>query len=273
MERWISGKSGVKIYVNDINPTAKQGILFIHGWPCNHHLFEYQYNILPWYEIRCIGIDMRGFGLSDKPWIGYDYDTLADDVRSVIEELQLKDIVLAGHSTGGAVAIRYMARHKGYGVSKLALFAAAAPSLIEKPYFPYGQPESVVDHIIDQTYTNRPQMLKDFGKMFFYQEVTESVMDWLFLLGLSAASWSTIAISKSWLTEELFSDLPLIDVPTLIMQGYHDAVCPYSLSLAQHEGIANSKLVTFPDAGHGAFFEVKDQFNSELISFINNEGR
>lgn len=99
-------------------------------------MFEYQFNPLSQMGYRCIGMDMRGFGRPDKPWDGYNYDRLADDVWQVIEALNLSNLTLAGHSTGGAVAIRYMARHQGKDVSRLALFAAAAPSLIQRSQFP-----------------------------------------------------------------------------------------------------------------------------------------
>jgi len=130
MAYYVKAESDVKIYVEDLNPEGKKTILFLHGWPGSHRLFEYQFNQLPKLGYRCIGIDTRGFGNSDKPWGGYDYDRLADDVRCVVEALELQDFTLCGHSTGGAIAIRYMARYNGHGVSKLALFAAAAPSLI-----------------------------------------------------------------------------------------------------------------------------------------------
>ena len=121
-------------------------------------------------------MDTRGFGNSDKPWRGYDYDRLADDIRCVVEALDLQDFTLGGHSTGGAIAIRYMARHNGYGVSKLALFAAAAPSLIQRPYFPYGLTKEDVNKIIQGTYNDRPKMLRGFGDMFFFQHVTEAFL-------------------------------------------------------------------------------------------------
>ena len=103
----------VKIYVEDLNPKGNKTILFIHGWPANHKLFEYQFNIFPAMGYRCIGVDIRGFGKSDKPWGDYSYDRLADDVRTVVDILKLQNFTLAGHSVGGAIAVRYMARHKG----------------------------------------------------------------------------------------------------------------------------------------------------------------
>ncbi|ETT33965.1 alpha/beta hydrolase [Paenibacillus sp. FSL P4-0338] len=267
MEHWIRVEPNVKIYVNDINPQGSKTILFIHGWPANHQMFEYQYNQLVPQGYRCIGLDMRGFGKSDKPLGRYDYNRLADDIRCVIGALGLSNITLGGHSTGGAVAIRYMARHKGYGVSKLALFASAAPSLIQRPGFPYGTTREVIEQIIKSTYEDRPNMLQDFGKIFFYHQVSPAFSDWFFLLGLEAASWSTIAVSEAWLQEELFLDLPQIHVPTLILHGIHDQVCLYPLAEAQHQGIRNSVLIPFENSGHGLFYDERERFNRELSRF------
>jgi non-heme chloroperoxidase len=264
---YVSVEPDVNIYVEDLNPEGNKTILFIHGWPANHQMFEYQFNQLPKLGYRCIGLDSRGFGMSDKPWSGYDYDRSADDIRYVVEALNLKNFTLAGHSTGGAIAIRYMARHNGYGVSKLALFAAAAPSLIQRPNFPYGLTRADVNKIIQDTYEDRPKMLQGFGDIFFFQHVTEPLADWLFQMGLQAASWSTAAVATVWLNEELFSDLGKINVPTLILHGIHDQVCRFPLAIAQNQGIRNSKLVPFQYSGHGLFYDQRDDFNRELIQF------
>lgn len=268
LEYLIEAEPGVRLYVNDINPSGRNPILFMHGWPANHHLFEYQYNELIEKGYRCIGMDVRGFGQSDKPVYGYDYNRSADDIRAVVGALKLNNLTLLGHSTAGAVAIRYMARHNGYGVSKLVLCAAAAPSLIQRPNFPYGLQESDVRNIIQSTYNDRPDMLKNFGKMFFYKPVTDPFSDWFLQIGLEAASWSTIMVSYAWLSEVLFDDLAAVRVPTLILHGIHDQVCLYPLALAQHEGIQGSKLVPFENSGHGLFYDEKEKFNYELMQFV-----
>lgn len=268
MGYYVIVEPNVKIYVEDLNPEGKKTILFLHGWPGSHKLFEYQFNQLPKMGYRCIGIDTRGFGNSDKPYGGYGYNRLADDVRNVVEALKLNNFTLAGHSTGGAIAIRYMARYKGYGVSKLALFAAAAPSLIKRPNFPYGLEKGDVVKIIQGTYNDRPKMLSDFGDMFFFQHITEAFSDWFFQLGLQAAGWATAAVANAWLDEVLFSDLGTINVPTLILHGIHDKVCPFTLGMAQKEGIRNSKLIAFENSGHGLFYDQRDKFNEELMKFI-----
>lgn len=261
-------ESNVKIYVEDLNPEGKNTILFLHGWPGNCNLFEYQFNQLPKMGYRCIGIDTRGFGKSDKPYGGYDYDRLADDVKCVVNALKLQDFTLAGHSTGGAIAIRYMARHKGHGVSKLALFAAAAPSLIKRPNFPYGLEKEEVTKIIQGTYSDRPKMLSDFGDIFFFQYITKPFSDWFLQLGLQAAGWATAAIAETWIKEVLFSDLAEINVPTLIIHGIHDKVVPFPLGKVQNQLIKNSKLVPFELSGHASFYDQRDKFNEELMGFI-----
>jgi len=268
MEYMIQVEPDVCVYAIDINPSGRKTILFLHGWPGNYKLFEYQYNWLCQHGYRCIGLDTRGFGKSDKPWRGYDYNRMADDVRCVIEALGLHDITLAGHSTGGAVAVRYMARHNGFGVCKLALFAAAAPSLIQRAGFPYGLKADDVDQIIRSTYADRPAMLRDFGNRFFYHKVSEPLSDWFFQLGLQAASWATIEVEKAWLKEVLFSDLSKIRVPTLILHGVHDQVCLFPLAIAQSRGIRNSVLIPFENSGHGLFYDEVDHFNNELIRFV-----
>lgn len=269
MTYYIEVEPNIRLFVNDLNPKGEKTILFIHGWPGNQNLFEYQFDELPKMNIRCIGIDCRGFGKSDKPFTGYDYNRLADDVKAVVDYLDLNDFVLAGHSTGGAIAVRYMARHNGYKVSKLALFAAAAPSLIQRPYFPHGLPKEEVEKIIDGTYSDRPKVLRDFGDIIFYKYVTKDFSDWILSLGLEAAGYATAAIAKSWINEEgLFDDLNKIIVPTLILHSIHDKVCLFPLAIAQKEQIKNSKLVEFYESGHFLFYDEKERFNNELIKFV-----
>lgn len=268
MGYYITVQTNVNIYVEDLNPGGNKTILFLHGWPGSHKLFEYQFNQLPKLGYRCIGIDTRGFGNSDKPWDGYDYNRLSDDVRCVVDVLKLQQFTLGGHSTGGAMAIRYMARHNGYGVSKLALFDAAAPSLIKRPNFPYGIDKETVLQIIQGTYNDRPKMLRDFGDIFFYQRISEALSDWFFQLGLQAAGWSTAAIANTWINEVLFTDLGTINVPTLIIHGIHDKVVPFALGEIQNQNIKNSRLVPFKYSGHATFYDERDKFNEELVKFI-----
>ena len=268
MGYYINVEPMVNVYVEDLNPEGSNTFVFLHGWPGSHELFEYQLSPLAWAGYRCIGIDQRGFGKSDRPLRGYDYDRLSDDVKCVMETLNLKNVTLVGHSTGGAIAVRYMARHNGYGVCKLVLCAAAVPSLIKRSYFPYGQTREAVEDIINTTLKDRPKMLRDFGSNFFFQNVGAPILDWFFNIGLQAAGWSTASIANTWLDEEeLFKDMVKIRVPTLILHGVHDQVVYFQLGEVQNEGIRNSKLIPFEDCGHALFYEDQDRFNKELMNF------
>ncbi|ANC20088.1 esterase [Bacillus cereus] len=259
MGYFITVEPGVRINVEDVNPKGNKTIVFIHGWPLNHKQFEYQFNILPAMGYRCIGIDWRGYGDSDKPFSGYNFDRLADDIRVVIETLQLRDFTLAGHSTGGAISIRYMARHQSFGVSKLVLIDAASPTSVEK---------EVANKFITETLNDRPKMLQGVTDLFFFQKITEPFSDWFFQLGLQAASWSTAAIMTSLRDENVYNDLNKIFVPTLIIHGIHDKIVPFTKGQETKKLIANSQLVPFQYSGHGPFWEERDKFNQLLIQFI-----
>lgn len=215
MGYFVTVEPGVNIYVKDINPRGNKTIVFIHGWPLSHKQFEYQFDVLPAMGYRCIGIDWRGFGNSDKPISGYTYDRLADDIRTVVGALQLDNFTLAGHSTGGAIAIRYMVRYNGYGVSKLVLIDAAAP---------IGFTKETANQLLTETLNDRPKMMRGVTDTFFFQYITGPFSEWFFQLGLQAAGWSTAAIIILLRDEKLDADLPKIFVPTLIIHGIHDKV-------------------------------------------------
>jgi non-heme chloroperoxidase len=256
---FVTVEPGVRIYVEDVNPGGNKTILFIHGWPLNHKQFEYQFDVLPAMGYRCIGIDWRGFGNSDKPVSGYNYDRLADDIRTVVGALQLENFTLAGHSTGGAIAIRYIARYNGYGVCKLVLIDAAAPT---------GFTTETANKLITETSNDRPKMMQGVTDIFFFQYISGPFSEWFFQLGLQAAGWSTAAIIVSLRDEKMYPDLHKIFVPTLIIHGIHDKVIPFSQAQELNEKIRNSQLVPFQYSGHGPFWEERDKFNQLLTQFI-----
>lgn len=268
MEFYVKGSMGTDIYVHDINPGGNRTILFLHGWPLNHKAYEYQFIELPYMGYRCIALDMRGFGRSGKPYIGYSYDMLADDVRAVVEALHLNDFTLVGHSMGGATAIRYMARHAGYGVNKLILIAAAAPSVTKRPDFPFGIQKEDVTKIIQDSLNDRPKMLTNLNAQFFYQQPSEPFLSWFTGLGLEAAGWSVAQCAATFRDEFLYEDLKRVVVPTLILHGIHDQVCLFQLAEVMHNTIKSSILVPFDYSGHGIFYEERNRVNAEIAKFV-----
>jgi len=140
--------------------------------------------------------------------------------------------------------------------------------LIKRPNFPYGIDEETVLEMIEGTYNDRPQMLKNFGDRFFFQRTSQAFSNWFFQLGLQAAGWATAAIAKTWINEVLFVDMEAIHVPTLIIHGIHDKVVPFQLGEIQQRMIRNSRLVPFELSGHGVFYDQKDEFNALLARFV-----
>jgi non-heme chloroperoxidase len=251
----------VHLFVEDLNPKGHKTIVFLHGWPFSHKQFEYQFDVLPKMGYRCIGIDWRGYGNSDKPINGYHYDRLADDIHAVIEALQLDNITLAGHSTGGAIAVHYVARYHGHRVSKLVLINAAVPK---------GLSKEMANRLLTETLNDRPQMIRGVIDSFFFQYITKPFADQFFQIGLQAAGWSTAAILKTLRDENLGRDLPKIQVPTLIVHGIHDQIVPFAQAKEMHDKIKDAHLVPFQYSGHGTFWEERDKFNKLLVNFTND---
>ena len=256
---FVRVEEGVNLYVEDLNPEGKIPVVFLHGWPLSHEQFEYQFNVLPELGYRCVGIDWRGFGKSDKPFYGYTFNQLADDIRQVVEVLQLPDFILIGHSTGGGIALRYMSRHNQYGVSKLILVDSAAPT---------GFTNETAEHFLELTLNDRPKMMREVTESFFFQSITTPFSEWFIQLGLQAASWSTAAVIRMLRDEVLYEDLLKIHAPTLIIHGVHDKVIPFNQAKVLEQKIRNSKLIPFYYSGHGTFWDERVKFNDIVNSFI-----
>ncbi|PKG23894.1 alpha/beta fold hydrolase [Niallia nealsonii] len=265
MGRYVEVEKNVSLYVEDIG--EGQPIVLIHGWPLSQQTFEYQLNELPKHA-RVVAIDLRGHGKSDCPIDGYTYDRMADDIRAVIDALDLNNIVLAGFSMGGPIAVRYMTRYAGYRVEKLVLMAAAAPVFTQRVDYPYGMKKAEVDELIQQIEADRPLALAGFGKKFFNSDISKPFSNWFQQIALSASSYGTIQAAVSLRDEDLRIELPAIQVPTLIMHGKKDQICPFEFALEMGELLPNAKLIPFENSGHGLFYDEKEEFNNQLVQFI-----
>ncbi|MBF0408451.1 MAG: alpha/beta hydrolase [Candidatus Riflebacteria bacterium] len=244
-------------------------IVFIPGWPLSHEMFEYQFTHLVQQGYRCVGITMRGFGKSSAPWGDYNYDIFADDIKKILEALDLNEVTLAGHSMGGAISLHYVARHKSERVAKLALFGAAAPCFTKRPGFQYGLEPSAVDGFIEACNADRPKLVEDFGKIFFLNENAVSVKlgEWFYDMGMEASPHATAACLKVLRNFDLREEMAKVNVPTAIFHSKHDKICLFQLGEAMADGIKGATLIPFEKSGHGLFFEEKDKFNKELVKF------
>jgi pimeloyl-ACP methyl ester carboxylesterase len=264
---YIEVEPNVRLHITD----AGEGrpIILIHGWPLSDEMYEYQYNDLINAGFRAIGITLRGFGKSDKPYGTYNYDVHASDIKKVLNKLDIKNAVLGGFSMGGSIAIRYAARDNGTHISKLALFGAAAPIWTQRDDFKFNLPKSAVDDLIALNYKDRPKLLSNFAKIFSADETSlnEGIGAWLTGINLSASSYATAQCLIALRDTDLRADLAEITIPTLIMHGKKDKICSFDLAEQMKARILNSHLVVFENSGHSLFLEETQKFNSELIKF------
>jgi pimeloyl-ACP methyl ester carboxylesterase len=264
---YIEVEPNVRLHITD----AGEGrpIVLIPGWPLSDEMYEYQYNDLIKKNFRVIGITLRGFGKSDKPYGAYTYDVHALDIKKVLNKLEIKDAVLGGFSMGGSIAIHYMSVYNGAHVSRLALFGAAAPIWTQRKDFPYNLPTKAVDDLIELNYKDRPKLLSNFAKIFSAAEssLNAGIGDWLNGICLSASSHATAQCLIALRDTDLRSDLAKITVPTVIMHGKKDKICSFDLAEQMKAGISNSNIIAFENSGHSLFLEETDKFNAELIKF------
>jgi len=264
---YIDAEPNVRLHITD----AGEGrpIVLIHGWPLSDEMFEYQYTDLINENFRVIGITLRGFGKSDKPYGPYNYDVHALDIKNVLCNLEIEDAVLGGFSMGGAVAIRYVSSDDGAHVSKLALFAAAAPVWTQRKNFPYNLPKNAVDELIKLNYLDRPKLLSNFMNIFSATETSlnEGIRNWLNAIGLSASSHAMSECLIALRDTDLRSDMKKLSIPTVIMHGKKDKICSFDLAEQMKAGIANSTIIAFENSGHSLFLEETQKFNKELIKF------
>jgi pimeloyl-ACP methyl ester carboxylesterase len=264
---YIEVEPNVRLHITD----AGEGrpIVMIHGWPLSDEMYEYQYNDLINNNFRVVGITLRGFGKSDKPYGDYNYDVHAMDIKKILSNLGLTDAVLVGFSMGGSIAIRFASSDGGAYVSKLVLAGAAAPVWTQRKDFPYNFPKSAVDDLIKLNFEDRPKLLSNFAKIFSATEnsLNEGIGSWLNGIGLSASSYATAQCLIALRDTDLRSDLLKIKIPTVIMHGKKDKICSFDLAEQMKAGLANSRIVAFENSGHSLFLEETQKFNAELVKF------
>ena len=268
-EEYVEVEKNVKLHVTDLG--EGKPVVLIHGWPLSDAMFEYQYAALLDRGYRTIGITLRGFGLSDKPGGTYNYDVFADDIKVVIEKLNIENATIGGFSMGGATVLHYVAKYNAAHVSRLALFGAAAPMWTRHDDFNYGHwTRADVNGLIELNNTNRPQLLETFGKIFPANETSVSAGHgaWLGNIQAQASPYAMAECLKALRDGDLREDLKKITVPTLILHGRVDKICSYELAEQMHTLVPDSKLVPFEMSGHALFIEEREKFNDELLKFI-----
>lgn len=265
---FIKVNDDTKIAVEDINRSSNKVVVLVHGWPISKEMFEYQKNALVEIGCRVVSYDIRGFGNSEASSENYNYDQLATDLWCVIDNTKASNITLMGFSMGGAICIHYMNMYDGYNIGKLILAGTAAPSFVKNVNNPYGNTLESVNELINQAHQDRPQLINDFKNKVFALNHSKSFLNWFHDLCLKASGIGTIKSLISLRDEDVFNELSKIKIPTLIMHGKLDKICPYGFAITMNEQIPNSELISFDYSGHGLFYDENDKFNAILTNFI-----
>jgi non-heme chloroperoxidase len=263
---------GTQLYYNDWG--SGQPVVFSHGWPLSADAFEDQMFFLASNGYRCIAHDRRGHGRSSQPWNGNDMDTYADDLAQLVENLDVRNAVHVGHSTGGGEVARYIGRYGNGRVAKAVLIGAVPPVMLKSASNPGGQPIEVFDGLRKSVHDDRSQFWKDLSLPFYgYNrpgaKISEGVRDSFWLQGMMAGIPASYFCIKAFSETDMTEDLKKFEVPTLILHGDDDQIVPIADSaLLSAKLVKNAQLKVIEGAPHGMCTTLKDRINQELLTFI-----
>jgi non-heme chloroperoxidase len=269
---FIPIKDGVDIFYKDWG--SGQPVVFSHGWPLTADIWDDQMVLVADNGFRGIAHDRRGGGRSGQSWEGNDLDTYADDLGTLLDTLDLNDVILVGHSTGGGEVTRYIGRHGSRRVAKVVLVSAIPPLMLKTAANPEGLPIEAFDQIREGLVADRSQFYKDLSAMFYGanrpgSKVSEGVRDQFWEQSMTVGLKGAYDCVKAFSETDLTMDLKAIDVPTLIIHGDDDQIVPIVAA-----GNKSSKIVkdaqfkVYPGAPHGLFATEKQKFNADLLAFL-----
>jgi len=268
----ITTKDGTTIYYKDWGTGPV--LTFSHGWPLNADAWDGQMLFLAQNGFRVVAHDRRGHGRSSQTSSGNDMNGYADDLAAVIDALDLRDVTLVGHSTGGGEVVRYISRHGTKRVAGAVLIAAVPPLMLKTPANPEGSPIEIFDGLRAGLTRDRSQFYKDFAVQFYGAnrpgaKVSQGILDQFWLWSMQAGLKNSYESIKAFSETDFTEDLKKIDVPTLVLHGEDDQVVPIKDSARKSARlIRGSKEIYYPGAPHGLTSTHQDQVNRDLLAFL-----
>lgn len=236
-------------------------VLLSHGWPMSGDMWEYQAPALVAAGFRCVAFDRRGFGRSDHPAHGYDFDTFADDLADLIDWLDLRDVTLVGYSMGAGEITRYLSRHGGERVARVALVGGAVAAM----------DEAMAGMMAQMIAADRPRFLTDGVPTLFASTTGEPISDaqhrWILDVALQASPLATLACLRAFGQVDFRRELGAFTMPTLVVHGDADASQPIEVARAVADAIPGSRLVEYAGAPHGLFLTERTRLATDLVSF------
>ncbi len=268
---YVQTQDGTSLFYNDWG--TGRPVVLIHGWPLNADMWEYQASVLAARGFRVIAYDRRGFGRSSQPWTGYDYDTLANDLATLMDTLDLRDAALVGFSMGAGEVVRYLSRQGAARVAKAVLLAGVTPFMLQTPDNPDGTDRATFDGIVHGIEEDRPGFLASFGKKVFgvglvTSPVSSEFLQWVGAMAMQASRKATVDCVRAFSETDFRGDMPAVTVPTLVMHGDADVTVPIAAGRAAARMLPNARLIECPGAPHGLFYTDRARVNEELAAFL-----
>lgn len=268
---FATAKDGTEIFYIDWG--SGPVVFFSHGWPLDADMWDQQMVFLAEQGYRVIAHDRRGFGRSGQPWSGYDYDTFADDIGTILDTLDVFDVTLVGFSMGGGDVARYISRSGGKRVTKACLTSAVTPYFIKADDNPDGVELQVFDGIRDGLRKDRPQFLLDFNPVFYgaSDAVSEGIQAQMSQIAFMASLKATLDCVGAFSQTDFRPDMAAFTMPTLIIHGDNDQVVPIATSgQAAHAAIPHSVFKVYEGAPHALTFTEQERYNADLLEFLQN---
>lgn len=270
---YVETRDGTRLFVKTIG--SGRPVVLIHGWPLSADSWDPQMMRLAEAGFQAIAYDRRGFGRSDQPATGYDYDTFADDLADVMKATgATADVALIGFSMGGGEIARYMSRHGGAGVARVALVGSVVPYLLKTDDNPDGVPQEVFDGMAEGMRKDFRAFFTGFFKDFFgvgfaRQKVSDETLDWAWMTAMMAGQYPTLQAAKAFSTTDFRPDLPFFNVPTLVIHGTEDRTVPIDLtSRVVAEKVPGATLLEYEGTPHAVFATDCDRLSQDLLNFI-----
>lgn len=276
--RFASGrltlKDGNELFVKDWG--SGPAVVLTHSWPFSSDCWDHHALVLADAGFRVIAYDRRGFGRSSQPDGGYDYDTFADDLAQVVDAAGARDVTLVGYSMGGGEVVRYLSRHGGRAVRKLALVASVVPGLGRGPRNPQGVPPEFFEGLKASLRADRATFLADLLRDVFYDtaapatfKVTQAVLDWSWRQAMQAGLRALVSSIDAFGGADFRGELASIEVPALVLHGTGDKPVPVDLTgRPAAAGIRQARLVEYEGVSHGLLVTERDRVARDLLEFL-----
>ncbi|NRF65935.1 alpha/beta hydrolase [Aquincola sp. S2] len=272
----IRTKDGVELFVKDWG--QGRPLILTHAWPLSSDCWEQPALAIAEAGYRVISYDRRGFGRSSQPSTGYDYNTFADDLATVIQATGARDATLAGFSMGGGEIVRYLSRHGSKGIAKVALVAAVVPGLARNRNNPQGVDPAFFDGLKDSLRKDRATFLAGLLREVFYDvqtsarstnPVSQAVLDWSLQMAMQASLRALIGSVDAFGKEDFVPDLAAVTVPTLILHGSADKPVPFELTARRAAaGIRQARLVEYGGTSHGLLVTERARVTQDLLDWL-----